>query len=244
MLWKSSTTMTCCVAAGLASWSSLVAAAGIDTYSVAVATVAFDGPLEPQYFLGYSAFAIDDASDGDGPVVGSPSIIRDADGDALFESNVLVTNLGGGAFRVAATLSAIAGSLFDSIPASAMTIDGDGGPWSANAFNYTVGNILGFPDVERDGIDIGTEWTFAAGEIRLSGVDQDWVFDHTQFFHPSQFEGASLTDVHLGCNLAMGLLESTGASSLTITVEVASVPTPAAIGLLAMSGLIARRRRQ
>jgi hypothetical protein len=243
MLWKSSTTMTCCAAAGLASWSSLVAAAGIDTYSVAVATVAFDGPLEPQYFLGYSAFAIDDASDGDGPVVGSPSMLRDADGEALFESTVLVTDLGVGAFRVVATLSAIAGTLFDSIPASAMTIDGEGGPWSANAFNYTVGNILGFPDVERDGVDIGTEWAYVAGEVRLSSADQDWVFDHMQFFHPSEFEGASLTDVHLGYNLAMGLLESTGANSMTITVEVVAVPTPAAIGLFAMTGPIARRRR-
>ncbi|MGA1391767.1 MAG: hypothetical protein ACO38W_01285 [Phycisphaerales bacterium] len=64
-----------------------------------------------------------------------------------------------------------------------------------------------------------------------------------QFFHPSEFEGASLTDVHLGYNLAMGLLESTGANSMTITVEVVAVPTPAAIGLFAMTGPIARRRR-
>lgn len=192
-----------------------------DTYSVSVATVAFDGPLEPANFLGYEAFVVDDASDGTGPLVGRPVTLYGPGGTALYESLVSVTATEWGGFELNATLSAITGDLFSTIPRSAMSIAGDGGPWDANAFNYTVGNVLAFPDIERDGIDIGTEWVFVDGQVSLTGGAEDWSIDHVQFFHPSDIEGAILSDVHLGYNLDPGLLESTGATSMTITVEVA-----------------------
>jgi hypothetical protein len=225
MIKTATITVAFCALLGFAGLSA-AATDVTDTYSASVSMVAFDGPLDPNFFRGKNRFAFDDAADGDGPVVGSSAVLPDAGGTPLFNSRVFVTDLGDGTLSVTATLSAIAGSLLDSIPQAAMKINSDGGALTANAFNYTVGNILGLPpEIRRDGINIGTEWVFIDGEVRLSGMNPDEVIDHVQLFHPSDVEGAALTDVHLGYNLDMETLERTKASSMSITVKVRPLQT-------------------
>ncbi len=213
-----------------------------DTYSVAVATVAYDGTFEAGNFLGYQVLAYDDASDGTGPVVGVEAILLGPTGDPLFQSLVTLDSWGDQGFEATATLTAISGPLFGSIPESALWIAGDGGPWAANAFNYTVGNILGVGSLQRDGIDIATEWLFIEGEVALVGGTSPWSIEYVQEFHPSDIPGAPLTDVHLGFSLDLGLLQANGATSMTITARVLAIPAPGGVALL-LALRPGRRRR-
>lgn len=213
-----------------------------DTYSVAVATVAYDGTFEASNFLGYQALAYDDASDGTGPVVGVEAILLDQSGDSLFQSLVTLAPWGDDGFELTATLTATSGTLFDSIPESAFWIDGNGGPWAANALNYTIGNILAVGSLQRDGIDIGTEWLFIEGEVTLNGGTSPWSIEYVQEFHPSDIPGAVLTDVHLGYSLDLGLLQANGATSMTITARVLAIPAPGGVAL--MLALRPGRRRR
>lgn len=145
-------------------------------------------------------------------------------------------------FEATATLTAISGTLFGSIPESAFWIAGDGGPWAANAFNYTVGNILAVGSLQRDGIDIATEWLFIEGEVALGGGTSPWSIEYVQEFHPSDIPGAALTDVHLGFSLDLGLLQANGATSMTITARVLAIPAPGGVAL--MLALCPGRRRR